>query len=188
MNETKTLIKEQLGQLQMLMHRVSFHGFKGGMHNPHRGQGRVLTILKMKPEISQKELGYLLNISKQALAELISKLEKNGYITREHSEEDKRAMIVMLTEKGEKAIDGDNKICQTSKAFDCLNDEELSTFSEYLGRIIKNYEDQFPDEDFEQRRKMMKKFMSSYGAADGHGHDLSFCCGFKGRGHRHRGG
>ena len=73
MNEIKDTINGQLQQLQMLMHRTMFNHF-GKMHNPHRGQGRVLAILKLKPVISQKELTYLLNMSKQSVAELITKL------------------------------------------------------------------------------------------------------------------
>lgn len=34
----------------------------------HIGQGRVLAILKLKPEISQRDLSYLLDMSKQSLA------------------------------------------------------------------------------------------------------------------------
>jgi DNA-binding MarR family transcriptional regulator len=168
MSEIKTTITEQLQQLQMLMHRGAFHGFMGGgVHNPHRGQGRVLAILKMKPEISQKELTYLLGMSKQSLAELLSKLEKNGYITRETSEDDPRSKTIKLTEDGMKAAeDADDTATDTVKILDCLNDEELAVFSDYLNRIIKRYEEQFPDEDFEERRKMLEKFMAQHG----HGH------------------
>ncbi|QAT60176.1 MULTISPECIES: MarR family winged helix-turn-helix transcriptional regulator [Tissierellales] len=172
MSEIKVVINEQLQQLQMLMHRASFHDFiRGGwVHNPYRGQGRVLAILKMKPEISQKELTYLLNMSKQSLAELLAKLEKSGYITREPSEEDKRIMTIKLTEEGMKAAENvDDKTLETEKILDCLNDEELAAFSDYLGRIIKRYEEQFPDEDFEQRHKSMEEFMSQHGYGHGFG-------------------
>lgn len=163
MNEIKEIINEQLQQLQMLMHRTMFSHF-GKMHNPHRGQGRVLAILKLKPEISQKELTYLLNMSKQAVAELIAKLEKNGYVTREPSEDDRRIMTIKLTQKGAEAADNvDDTTLESTKILDCLNDDELVTFSEYLARIINQYEQQFPDEDFEQRRQMMVDFMSSHG-------------------------
>ena len=184
MEEIKRLVTEQFYQLQMFIHRASFHKDKRGMHSPHRGQGRVLSILKIKPEISQKDLGSLLNISKQALTELISKLERQGYITRKPSEEDKRIMIIKITEEGMKAItDGDGKIPQTFKALDCLNDEELAAFSSYLDRIIKNYEKQFPGEGFEHRRKMMKKFMHAYGP-NANENQQGTCCGFKGHGHK----
>jgi DNA-binding MarR family transcriptional regulator len=181
MNEIITTINEQLQQLQMLMHRTMFSHF-GKMHNPHRGQGRVLALLKMKPEISQKELTYLLNMSKQAVAELIAKLEKSGYITREPSEADRRVMTVKLTEEGAKAgTNVDDNAFETAKIFECLNDDELAAFSDYLGRVIKRYEEQFPDEDFEQRRQMMENFMSSYGHGfehDFHGHGRHFGHGF----------
>lgn len=60
-------------------------------------------MLKLKLEITQKELTYLLDMSKQALGELLSKLEKAGYITRKPSEEDRRMIIITLTEKGKAA-------------------------------------------------------------------------------------
>jgi len=193
MEEIKTTISEQLQHLQMLMHRASFQGFMAEgrshshrKHNPHRGQGRVLAILKMKPEISQKELTYLLGMSKQSLAELLSKLEKSGYITREPSEEDKRVVTIKLTDEGQNASMDDNK----SEAFDmenileCLNGEELIVFSEYLDRVIKKYEEQFPGEDFEERRKQLEQFMSR------HSHDFESEDFEEHGGHRHhsRGG
>lgn len=172
MSDIKTTIAEQLQQLQMLMHRASFQSFMGDrMQNPYRGQGRVLAILKMKPEISQKELGFLLNMSKQALAELLAKLEKSGYITREPSEEDKRVMTIKLTESGMNAAgDVGEGAPETAKIFDCLNDEELAAFSGYLARIIERYEDLFPGEDFKERFRMMEAFMHRYGRGFGGHH------------------
>lgn len=172
MSNIKTIV-EQLQQLQMLMHRTSFQSFRGGgtVRSPHRGQGRVLAILAMKPEISQRELTYLLAMRKQSLAELLAKLEKNGYITREPSQEDKRVMTIKLTREGVKAAEGmgDDRP-ETEKIFDCLNGEELTAFSEYLDRIIKRYEKLFPDEDFERHRKMMEEFVSLHR----HGHKHGF--------------
>ena len=175
-DELKTTINEQLQQLQMITHRAMFNNFTK-MRNPHRGQGRVLAILKLKPIISQKELTYLLNMSKQAVAELIMKLEKNNYITREPSEDDKRGMTIKLTEKGAEAADNaEDGTPDSPDILDCLNDDELVAFSEYLGRIIRRYEEQFSDENFEHRRAYMEKFMSAH--KDGfsrfghhHGHD-----------------
>ncbi|HHU22460.1 MAG TPA: MarR family transcriptional regulator [Clostridiales bacterium] len=145
MDETKSLITQQLRQLQILMHRA-YHNFMSAgktAHSPYIGQGRVLYILKKKREISQKELTHLLAMSKQSLAELLSKLEKNGYIARKPSEKDKRSITINLTEEGLKAADEmeDNSVdefhCQV---LDCLNSRELLQFSEYLGRIIKRHE------------------------------------------------
>lgn len=171
MDELKMKINEQLQQLQMLMHRASFNPF-GKTRSPYRGQGRVLALLRLKPEISQKELTYLLNMSKQAVAELIAKLEKSGYVTRRPSEEDKRVLMVRLTEAGEKAAAGaEDTTPEIAPVLDCLSQEEQAAFSGYLERILREYEAQFPDEDFEERRQMMDAFMQHYGHGFyGHGH------------------
>jgi DNA-binding MarR family transcriptional regulator len=171
MNEIKTTITEQLRQLQMLTHRAAFYGFVDGRaRSPHRGQGRVLAVLGLKPEISQKELTYLLGMSKQAIAQLLDKLEKSGHITREPSEEDRRVSIVRLTDEGRKAAVGaEDEAPGSSDVLDCLNDEELAAFSDYLARIIGRYEERFPDEDFEERRHAMEEFMARHGHGRGHG-------------------
>ena len=183
MSDIKTTIAAQLQQLQMLMHRASFQSFMGDrMQNPYRGQGRVLAILKMKPEISQKELGFLLNMSKQALAELLAKLEKSGYITREPSEEDQRVMTIKLTDSGLNAAgDVGEGAPETAKIFDCLSDEELEAFGGTLARIIERYEDLFPGEDYRERLRTMEAFMRRYGRGFGGPHGRS---GFGGPGPR----
>jgi len=166
MNEIKTTIIGQLQQLQMLMYRNTTSNYRSGtrMHDSHRGQGRVLAMLKIKPEISQRELTYLIGMRKQSIAELLAKLEKSCYITREPLEEDKRAMMIKLTESGMAAADeADENALESVKPFDCLNEEELAKFSEYLNRIITQYEEQFPNEDFAGRRKRQEDFMSLRG-------------------------
>ena len=47
-------------------------------------------------------MAYLLGIKQQSLNELLKKLEKSGYVKRKPSKEDKRVMIVCLTEEGKK--------------------------------------------------------------------------------------
>ncbi|MEL7657586.1 MAG: MarR family transcriptional regulator, partial [Bacillota bacterium] len=128
MGETKKEILGRFMRLQGLLHRYQAQSFMnfGPWGNPQRGQGRVLALLKLKPEISQKELTYLLDMSKQGLAELLNKLEKNEFITRETSEEDRRSVNIKLTEKGA-AVAGEmgDMPPELEKLFDVLNDEEL---------------------------------------------------------------
>lgn len=83
--------------LQWLLHNYVQHG---PMADPTRGQGRMLTMLQLQDGISTKDLSYLLGIRIASLNELLSKLEKTGYVTREPSEIDKRVMIICLTDKG----------------------------------------------------------------------------------------
>jgi len=153
MKETKRELIERFTRLGALFHRYHLHRFKthGPFVNPHRGQGRVLSILKMQPEISQKDLSYLLDMSKQSLAELLGKLEKSGYVTRTQSEQDRRAYLIKLTDEGRENLsetveaDETDDMREIGKGFDCLNEEEQQNLSEYLERIIAEMEKQMAD-------------------------------------------
>ena len=192
MNDLTQTITEQLQQLQMLMHRMFFHGSNpdSRRYSPLRGQGRVLAILKMKPEISQRELTYLLGMSKQSLSELLSKLEKNGFITRELSVEDKRVITIKLTEEGlaASADSSDRDDPDLDNLLDCLGSDELQQFSDYLARIISRYEEKFPNAGFTNRRKFMEQFRTMFGSGyeartphdhRGHPHEEEGRCSYR---------
>lgn len=159
MSKDEKKLIDQLMQVVAMMHRNL--GRRESFMNPHRGQGRVLSILKLKPEMTQKELIYLLDLSKQATGELLSKLENCGYITRTPSEEDKRVMMIQLTEEGRTASDkmsSDSE--EEDQLFQCLSEEEKNNFSSYLDRIIAEgrklgYAERegMRREDFEGRRR-----------------------------------
>lgn len=138
MDELYTDIYEKLSTLQWLMkrHQMLCQTESGPFADTARGQGRILAMLKIQPEIATKDLAYLLGIRQQSLNELLNKLEKNGYVERKPSDADKRVMIVHLTEKGK-----DVKQSQTDyrEIFDCLNPEELEQLSHYLNRLIEAF-------------------------------------------------
>ena len=102
MEGKKTLTKSLL-EMYHLMHRyhMMWYGRNFGGLDPWQGQGRILTALRRMHNISQKELGFILGIRPQSLGELLQKLEANEYIRRYQAKDDKRALIVELTEKGE---------------------------------------------------------------------------------------
>ena len=164
--EINRQVTEQLLHLQMLLHRMAFCGYISSSgtirRNPYRGQGKVLALLKTRPEIKQKELAELLDMSKQSLAELLAKLEKKEYIAREPSPDDKRSITVHLLDKGRKAAeDMGEGGTEALQVLDCLNDEELTQFSKYLRRVVKGCEAYFPGEGYEERRKKLDRFLSS---------------------------
>ena len=155
MDENYMDLYEKLSRLQWLLqrHHMMSHAEHGPMADPTRGQGRVLAILKLQPEITTKELSYLLGIRQQSLNELLNKLEKSGYVSRTPSEADKRVMMVRLTEKGKAA---QQKDADYSSIFDCLNDTEQTAFGEYLDRVIAALEAQLGDESDEAAFEWMK--------------------------------
>ncbi|WP_424245843.1 DNA-binding MarR family transcriptional regulator [Elusimicrobium posterum] len=142
MTEKEITIMEKFARVNALMHRMHHHMHMedGVFTNVHRGQGRVLAILQMKPNMSQKDLGYLLDMRAQSLSELLLKLERNGYIKRTESEEDRRSMNISLTPEGEEAA---SKSGESSKEefFSFLVHEEREVLSELLDKIITNLQE-----------------------------------------------
>ncbi|MEN2665857.1 MarR family winged helix-turn-helix transcriptional regulator [Listeria aquatica] len=141
--ENQDLMKQFL-KVDKMMHR--YQGMRmqqfGPMGNPYRGQGRVLALLKMQPEITQKKLGFLLDMRTQSLGELLSKLEKQELITREPSAEDRRVMNVKLTESGKERAEEMNQTDQQSgELFDCLSDEEKEKLAELLNKVSGHLEE-----------------------------------------------
>ncbi len=149
MNENNLDLIGQFTRIEWLLHRYhqQNHTHHGPMGDPRRGQGRVLAILKIQPEISQKDLSYLLDMRPQSLGELLSKLEKNGYITRTPSETDRRVMNIKLTQEGKETSEQEFSF---EKLFECLDEEEQNNLSSYLRRVIETLEAQFDDEQPEQ--------------------------------------
>ena len=72
--------------------------------NPFSGQYKCLFLLDGVDFISQKALAAILEIRSPSLSELVSKLEKKGYITRRLSEKDKRTYILSITSEGKEEV------------------------------------------------------------------------------------
>lgn len=148
MHDIYSDLYEKLSTLQWLMkrHQMFCQAESGPFADTSRGQGRILAMLKIQPEIATKELAYLLGIRQQSLNELLNKLEKNGYVERKPAENDKRIMIVHLTEKGKQVQQPE---ADYQNIFDCLLPDELEQLTQYLDRIIAAFQAQdknAPDE------------------------------------------
>ncbi len=201
MNDIYTEVYEKLTTLQWLMRTQQMAS--GPFADTARGQGRVLAMLKIQPEIATKELAFLLGIRQQSLNELLNKMEKNGYVERKPSEKDKRVLIVTLTEKGKALQPGESN---HKEMFDCLSKAELEQMSRFLDLLIASFEqktddsrfgsgqddwmrqarDRMGDDRFEQLMRMRQRAFGQHGSRperNGFSHE-----GFPGAGPRGMGG
>ncbi|MCD8332087.1 MAG: MarR family transcriptional regulator [Oscillospiraceae bacterium] len=142
--DLKVKITEQLRQLQLTMQRSAFRNVQA--HSSYRGQGRVLSILMEQPEISRKELGETVDISRQALTELLQKMEKRGYIVRRPDPRDRRVLLIRLTQEGRRAAEENRRGVQDlSRLLECLDDDKLALFSECLETILLHERELYPN-------------------------------------------
>lgn len=140
MNENVKLM-EKFFRVGILLHRNHHPRDHEAFGDSCRGQGRVLSLLQSQPEISQKKLSTLLDIRSQSLGELLMKLERNGYIVRTPSEDDRRVMNIQLTPEGAAAaIRSEEKQADSLKPFDCLHAEEKARLNDYLDRLVSELE------------------------------------------------
>lgn len=105
----------------------------------------LLALLVEVQEASQKELVQSLDIRPSSLSELLKKLEGKGYIERRQDPDDKRNMIVSLTEAGEIAAKEMAKghDAFSDRMFAALSEEEKAQLNNLLEKLIDAWRDDF---------------------------------------------
>lgn len=158
MEDSQDNLMKQWMQTEMIMHRFHDINFRreGPKGAPHRGQGRILCIIKDNPGITQKDLCKKISMRQQSISELLKKLEKNNYISRCPSDKDKRTFRFFLTEEGKKLALPPAEVIKTMyQFFSCLSAEEQKNMADYLVRIRHNVEQTIEEKTLETNE--MKK-------------------------------
>lgn len=107
--------------------------------DPNHGQGRILALLKIQPEMKSKDLAYVLGIRQQSLNQSLQKLEAAGYIQRRPSSDDRRTIVVSLTDKGRTAKQESG---QPADVLDKFSKQELEQFGSYVDRLHAAFDQQ----------------------------------------------
>lgn len=163
----ENIIEEKINGFNQLDNRLLFHKFimineildkRNKKQNPAmksvtKGQGRLIIFLKRKDRLSTKELSEILNISVTSLNETLNKLEQQNFIRKVPSEQDKRILLVELTEEG-RTLEFKNH--EDIDIFDSLSDEEKENLNEYLNRLTMALHNKFKEEDPERYAKIIK--------------------------------
>ena len=123
------------------------------MKNVSKGQGRIIAVLRRKDRISTKDLSEILNISVSSLNETLNKLEQKGFVKKVPSDEDKRVLLIELTEKGKEVKFKNHRDLDI---FDTLDENEKDCLDEYLNRLIVELHRKFKDENPEKYEKCFK--------------------------------
>ena len=155
---------KKLTRLQWLLHKRQMRCWaeRGPMADTTRGQGRILAVLKLRDGISTKDLSYLLGVRISSLNELLQKMEKNGYITREPCDQDKRVMLVKLTDKGRGVQQPEH--FDFDDIFSCLSEDEQKALGEYLDRIIDALQENTDEESMFDKMETLREKLGDMGA------------------------
>ena len=102
---------------------------------------RILGEIGRHPNITANQLTKCLNIKKSYLSRKLSKLEREGYISKKKNPNDSRSMQLFLSEKGlelNKYVEeqSDRKVLELLEPLDAADYQELVTAMQTIGKIL----------------------------------------------------
>ena len=128
-----TLINHQMGRI--------FSGLLGrhGI-NLNPGEGRILFTIWSNDGISFGDVVKKTLIPKSTLAETLDRLENTGYIRRMIAEDDRRKVLLRITDKTKGFQNTLAKVSDemSSQFYKGLEPKEIDEFEGYLSRILNN--------------------------------------------------
>lgn len=135
----------QLTYVAHILHRLRCNPEHAGK-DIARGQGKVMVTLSEHPDISQKELLELIGMRQQSLGEMLDKLEKSGYLTKEKSSTDRRKSVLRLTKEGETLaleMKEAHEHFQMPEFLEDLTEEEKMAFLHSLDKMARRLDERY---------------------------------------------
>ena len=103
-------------------------------------QAMVLSFLSVKDEITSTRLGSKVQLDSATLTGILDRLTRSGLVERRHNPDDRRAILIHLTDKGKKVADRiRGLIREENRSFlSALTREEEIIFRTLLQKILIN--------------------------------------------------
>lgn len=110
------------------------------------GQPPVLEYLEEHGECTQKELSDAIGVSAASIAVSLKRMQKIGIVEKINDENDLRCNRITLTEKGREQLRITRECFDNidRKMFGGFSEDELSTYENFLDRIIMNLSPDIP--------------------------------------------
>jgi len=135
-------LQDKIGRMNVLLRRykkaLEFAAERDGEQK--RVNDRLLTMLKVKPQTTKKELSFLLDMSSRDLTDLLAKFEEKGLVALRSSEGDGYETIVELTEKGASPDASLDDAKAQVDPFDALDEDEKAQLADISVKVSKSLE------------------------------------------------
>ena len=98
----------------------------------------ILTVLQNGEEMDQLTLSTSVGIDRTSGADVIRRLERRGYVTREPSDRDRRAKIIRITDLGKDCVSRVRPMMVRAqeRLIGSLNDEEREEFLRMIEKLV----------------------------------------------------
>jgi len=142
MKSTSKINQESVGRLTSCIYRYSLIHIGNELkpYNIGSGQFNFLMALYYKDGINQETLAQSLKLDKATTARAITKLIKEGYVTRQKNDLDLRAYKIFLTKKAKKMEPIIKKILSrwTKTLLSGFTEDERKLLLDFLKRTVQN--------------------------------------------------
>ena len=111
-----------------------------GIEEINPAQGRILFALWQKDGIPIQELSERTSLEKSTLTSMLDRLEHTGYIVRTPCSNDRRKILIRLTEKNEQMKEAYERVsaAMTGLFYRGFTEDEIDRFETCLERIFAN--------------------------------------------------
>ena len=102
----------------------------------------VISALSEAGELTQKQMTELLGVEQSSTAQLLSRLERDGFVTRRKDPKDARSSFIRLTEKANSALPVISEIMDDGNdlAVQGFSTQEIEQVINLLKRMLANFE------------------------------------------------
>ena len=128
------IAEADLGELIKMAGRMAHRCPDGGQN---RSQTLVLSILAGRESLPQRELQQMLGVQPGSMSELVTKLERKGWLTRKPAK-DRRGNLLRITAEGRKAIPTDGMDGEDDR-FNALTTDQQDELSALLRALLTDW-------------------------------------------------
>ena len=135
-----------ISKIHYLGRRIFNQMLKSDKIDVNPGQGRILYVLWHNDEIPINELAKQTALGKSTLTPMLDRLETEGHLIRVPSQDDRRVILIKLTEKNKALHEKYRRVSQkmTAQFYRDFTAKEIDTFEAFLVRILRNLSDHLP--------------------------------------------
>lgn len=105
----------------------------------NKNQPLVIMIIGMVKEIMPSTIGTYVGMDRSSLSRMVDSLEEKGFVRRKNDPEDRRKVLVSLTEKGERCYEFLNKISEEMAAeiLGLAEEQDFKDFEHALETMLR---------------------------------------------------
>ena len=122
-------------------------------------QARVLRQLRFHGDMTQRNLQEHMNIQQSSLSELAKKMEEQGFITRTPCPDDRRQVMISLTDVGRQMLaeSEEHDLQQNITYLQVLSEDEQQTLLDLLSKLDASWSELYPCKDFRYQGEEVNK-------------------------------